>query len=69
MSPFPEEKRRFIRLIEASHEMMYNESEKQKEEDFPSYVKSKCHKFPFYVVKMTRTQYELLVKEGFIDGK
>lgn len=69
MSVFPEEKRRFIRMIEASHEMVYNESEKLKEEDFPRYVKNKCHKFPFYVVKMTRTQYDLLVREGFIDGK
>jgi hypothetical protein len=29
-TPFPEEKRHFLRLIEVSQEMMYNESEKQK---------------------------------------
>lgn len=59
-TPFPEEKRHFLRLIEASQEMMYNESERQKEEDFPGYVRSRCHNFPFYYIKMTQGQYELL---------
>ena len=40
-------------MVEMSQEMMYNESEKQKEEDFPGYVKSRCHKYPFYYIKMT----------------
>lgn len=68
MSPFPEDKRRFLRLIEASQEAMYNESERQKEEDFPAYVKNKCHRFPFYYIKMTRGQYNLLVRAGFLDS-
>jgi len=66
-TPFPEEKRHFLRLIEASQEMMYNESERQKEEDFPGYVKSRSHNFPFYYIKMTQGQYDLLHREGFIN--
>lgn len=53
MTPFPEERRRFVRLIEVCQDNINNESEKQKEEDFPAYVRNKCHKFPFYYIKMT----------------
>lgn len=47
--------------------MMYNESEKQKQEDFPGYVKNKAHKFPFFFIKMTKSQYNLLCREGLIN--
>ena len=66
-TPFPEEQRRFLRLIEITQQNKDEEFEKLKEEDYPTYLKTNGNKFPFYFMKVTGSQYDQLIEAGFLS--
>jgi hypothetical protein len=53
-SKFPEERRRFIKIVETSQKLSASEEQKMKEDYLEDYLNGKMHKFPLFFFKVTK---------------